>query len=120
MRKSYRKLLPFGQCTPTRITWEELVAHEPGLNDLLIEARSVRPQDNGYFCQDDHWHGGSWLSGSLQLKKRLHRLVGFGATQHDGFMNTCEAWDVAMETLLEAMPPCSKCGCCCADGSFTN
>ena len=36
------------------IVWEELVAHEPLLNKLLIVARGIK--DEGiYFCRDQFW-----------------------------------------------------------------
>ncbi|MBM4070268.1 MAG: hypothetical protein FJ271_15130 [Planctomycetes bacterium] len=98
--------------TPDVIVWDELVAHEPRLNDRLIEALSI-PDDGGYFCRDEAWQG------RRGIKDSLSHLVGFGSCHHDSFLATQQAWDVARDALLEALPPCRNCGCCVSDGSFS-
>lgn len=105
-------------CTPEVIVWEELAAHEPDLNDLLAEVRSIKDDGGPYFCKHDAWAFG-WKNHAA-FKKRIHRLVGIGSRHHDAFLATSQAWDVVLETILEALPPCRKCGCVNADGSFVD
>ena len=90
------------------ITWEELVAHEPDLNDLLIEARSIK-DDGCYFCNHEAYAIG--YKKHRSFKKSLHHLVGFGSRHRNSFLSTSQAWDVAVQTILEALPPCRNCGC---------
>lgn len=97
-------------CTSKIITWEKLVAHEPRLDDVLKDARSIKNQGDQYFCKDYAWTTG-WkhLAG---FKQRIYPLIGFGSCHRNSFLATSQAWDVALETILEALPPCRHCGCC--------
>lgn len=92
------------------IVWEELVAHEPLLNKLLIVARGIK--DEGiYFCRDQFWRS---LPNKPGFRKFLRRYWG---SRHTGsFLQTQEAWDVARDTILQALPPCRNCGCLDAHG----
>ena len=99
------------------VTWEEISAHEPALNDLLIEARSTK-DDGQYFCKHEAYASGH--KNHVSFKKRLNQLVGFSAKKHRGFfLATEQAWRVATNTILEALPLCRTCGCVYPDGSFT-
>ena len=103
------------KCNTKVITWEELVAHEPELNDLLIEARSIKPGPD--FCKHDTLAIG--YKQHRGFKKSLHKLVGFGSRHPYTFLATSQAWDVAIETILESMPPCTNCGCESVDDYLT-
>ena len=103
--------------TSELIVWDELVAHEPRLNDVLIAARATKG-DGKYFCRDETWQG--YFPGKPGFKKLLDPLVGWGATQAKTFLNTADAWNVARDTILHALPPCRNClcvdvsgNCCC-------
>jgi len=98
------------------ITWEELVAHEPSLNDLLIEARSIKDDYGSYFCKREAYVIG-WMKHS-NFSSRIHRLVGFGSCHSNSFLQTAEAWNVVLDTILEALPPCRNCMCVNADEMF--
>src|SRR6516165_2511264 len=50
-------------------TWDELVAIEPRLDELLNEVRKVK-DDGPYFCIEDHVCG---------IRNDIYRLVGWGA-----------------------------------------
>lgn len=103
-------------CNTSATAWDELVAHEPELNDLLIEARSMKG-DERYFCNHEAYALG--FGKHQSFKKRIHRLVGYGATKHrNSFLATSQAYDEVAETLLNAMPPCRNCGCMNECGEF--
>jgi hypothetical protein len=93
------------------LIWEELVAYQPDLNDILIEMKSIK-DDGPYFCKHEVYAMG-W-KGHRSMKRMLYRLVGYGC-RLDGFMITSEAWDLAVKTLLEVLPPCRNCGCCVSE-----
>jgi hypothetical protein len=85
-------------------TWERLAELEPGLQSLLNEARSIR--DDGAasgFCASDIW--------IRCLKPRLRRLAGFDREPSDRVLSTAYAYEIALNKLLDALPPCRNCGC---------
>jgi hypothetical protein len=106
-----------GGCSTEVPTWEELAAREPRLNDVLAEVRSIKDEGGPYFCKHEAWAVG-WKD-LPAFKKRIDRLVGWGSRHRDPLMRTCQAWEVVLEMILEALPPCRSCGCVYADGSFT-
>jgi hypothetical protein len=103
-------------CNTKEITWEELVAHEPGLDDLLRDVRSVKDRGGPYFCKHEAWAHG-WKNRAA-FRNRTYRLVGFGSRHRDSFLATSQAYDVVLETILEALPPCRNCGCVNENGDF--
>ncbi len=88
-------------------TWEDLVAREPRLADLRVAAERVRDVDAS-FCANAVWYG---YGGHLGLKPRLLRLVGWGAQNRDPVLRSCDAYDVAYQTLYDLLPDCRGCGC---------
>ncbi len=89
-------------------TWQDLVEREPRLADLRIAAERIRPAADAPFCANEHWYG---YGGHLGLKPRLIRLVGWGAQSHDPVLRSCDAYDLAYETLYDLLPDCRGCGC---------
>lgn len=113
MRKRKRKLTRTRLPAKTRPpAWYEMVAHEPELNDLLVEARSIT-SNGSYFCNHEAYAFG--CQGHESFKQRLELLVGFGSRHRGSFLGTSQAWDEAVETIIEALPPCYNCGCVCLD-----
>jgi hypothetical protein len=92
-----------------RPTFEALAAQEPRLRDLLAEARSFHDNRDPVFCANAVWIGyGDFRPG---LKYRLSCLVGWGAEQ-GGELRTSDAYDVAYETISQALPDCrGRCLC---------
>ncbi len=90
------------------LTWQDLVEREPRLADLRIVAERVRDAGDGSFCANASWYG---YGGQLGLKPRLLRLVGWGAQSRDPVLRSCDAYDVAYQTLYDLLPDCRGCGC---------
>ncbi len=86
------------------MTWPELVAREPRLEQLLHEARAVRdPGEPDGFCANAVWYG--W-GGNRGLKPRLRELVGWERPSYDPVLSEGVAYDVAYQTIYDALPPC--------------
>jgi hypothetical protein len=92
------------------LTWATLVALEPQLAGLLAEAQAVRDCDTApYFCANAAWFG---YDGHRGFKPRLRRLVGWDRPDGHPALTSCEAYDLAYQTIYEALPPCrGYCGC---------
>lgn len=94
------------------MTWDEMIRIEPQLAELLNDARAVRSTGDD-FCANDVWYGYGPVveAGLAGLKARLCSLVGFGR-DGDGYLGTPEAYDLAYQTIYNALPNCgSRCGC---------
>jgi len=99
-----------------KVTFNELVALEPRLADLLTEARAYKPGPK--FCANAVWYG---YHGSLGLKSKLARLVGWArlvplagaidaATEET--LKSSQAYDVGYGTVYDALPDCGEqCEC---------
>jgi hypothetical protein len=98
------------------ITWEDLAMLEPALNDLLDRARIIKDEGGRFFCPADEIARDR--SGRPSLQWCLDRLVGWHARRRHPLLITSEAWDLALRTILESLPPCRGCGCILPDGSF--
>jgi hypothetical protein len=97
------------------IEWEDLVAHEPRLNDLLAAARAV-PRNGRRHC--NHRAYVERVDGQPSFRDRLEKLVGWYCPHQDTFLASDYAWRVAQDVILQALPPCRNCGCCEPDGTF--
>jgi hypothetical protein len=86
-----------------------LCVREPGLTDLLDEARSHRA--HARFCANAVWYGYAGFKGR-GIKARLCRLVGWYAVSGDPELRGKEAYDVAYRTIYDALPDCRS-GCAC-------
>ena len=93
------------------LTWFELTAHEPELDELLAKVLAIKddPQ-KPCFCADRHYR--SWL------KKEIERLVGVFSKHKGTLLGTSKAYDLVVRTLVNALPPCRNCGCVGPDGNF--
>jgi hypothetical protein len=92
-------------------SWQELVAIEPRLELLLKRAKQHKDdRRRRYFCANEVWYGYGPYYG-LGLKGVLVRLVGFNAGQRHPRLITPEAYDVAYDTVYDALPYCRNCSC---------
>jgi hypothetical protein len=89
---------------PEQISWEELIAHEPRLDDLLAEARSLKAGDG--YCRETVWF---W--GEKSFKRRVCKLIGWDSPHLHTILATCEAYSLAYQTIRDALPPC-RCPTC--------
>jgi hypothetical protein len=97
---------------PKPPTWRQLVAAEPRLARLLREARAVDGSADD-FCANSVWYG---YDGPLSLRERVSRLVGWDRKPHP-LLGTEDAYDVAYDTIYDALPDCRDCGCA-REGDF--
>lgn len=91
----------------TAPTFADLVKLEPKLGELLTEAKSYHTSQNPEFCANAAWYG---YGGEPGIKPRLLKLVGW--ERPGGLhwpLSTPAAYDVAYDTLFEALPDCGKC-----------
>jgi hypothetical protein len=86
-----------------------LARREPRLRGLLAEARAHHSNRAAVFCANAVWYG--YPGFRPGLKARLSRLVGWMA-QPEGDLRTCEAYDVAYQTIYRTLPDCrGRCQC---------
>src|SRR5262249_27834475 len=91
------------------LTFENLVAHEPRLADLLEEARSYHKKRPRGFCRYDTWY--SWRQPERGLRRRMAQLVGW-ETGRDDVLGTSAAYELAYRTIYGALPACKHGGGC--------
>ncbi len=97
------------------ISWSTLVSLEPALNDLLARASAVT-DTGGRFCPVEEFTREE--PGQSSLLTSMSELVGWHARRRHPLLVTSEAWDLALSTILENLPPCRGCGCILPDGTF--
>jgi hypothetical protein len=90
------------------LTFAELAKREPRLLDLLAEAQAHHRNREPVFCANAVMLG--YPGFQPGLKNRLRRLVGWEAGQ-GGMLRTREAYDLAFQTIYQALPDCRRCGC---------
>ena len=83
-----------------KLTWKRLIKIEPRLLALYDEAKAVDGNAE-HFCANTVWYE--------RFKPRLFSLVGWECG--NPAIRTQEAWDLAYETIYEALPPCRDCLC---------
>ena len=89
----------------TSLTWNDLVRLEPGLQQLLSEALSIKDDGTAAsFCANRQWYRGG-------LRARLVSLVGWYAQSGKPDLMTCDAYLLAYETVYSALPDCRSCWC---------
>jgi hypothetical protein len=90
-------------------TWQQLVRLEPRLLELAkraLEADAGRDT----FCANAVWYGYDEHKG---IRPALCELVGWGAAIYaPPLLKTEAAYDVAYETIYQALPDCSHEGIC--------
>lgn len=84
-------------------TWDELVALDARFGDLLNLARSHHESRRRRFCANRVY---VW-----QLKPRLEELAGCTRRVGPDLLRTEAAYDVARETVYDALPDCRGCAC---------
>jgi hypothetical protein len=84
--------------------WQELVAIEPRLGELLDAVVAADDGAAPRFCADVEW--------SRRFKQQLWRLVGFMARKDNEKLRSTQAYDLATQKCFAALPPCrGGCGC---------
>jgi hypothetical protein len=92
-----------------RLTFERLADLEPRLRALLEEARAHHSDPSPDFCANAVFYGYAHVRQGL--KARLLKLVGWESGRHD-LLGTSAAYDVAYDTIFEALPDCrGNCAC---------
>lgn len=102
---------------PDNPTWDDLVAREPQLDDLLADAKAVR-----YCCWSCAWYGRPASDRAPKLpglKKRLVHLVGWSSRHENPGIRESAVYDKAYFTVISAIPEgtahrCRWCGEKCA------
>lgn len=86
------------------LTWEDLVAREPHLADLLERVSGIRDTgETPSFCANHLW---------LEVfRPELFDLVGWLASRKDGVLRSSAAYDVAYKRIYNALPACRDCSC---------
>ena len=88
------------------MTFDEIVAAEPRVGELMREAQAVK-YSGPKFCANAVWYG---YSGHRGIKPRLETLVGWFA--ENKALTDNHTYDVAYQTIYDALPSCgSKCSC---------
>lgn len=82
------------------MTWAEIITIEPYLETMRKDAAAIDGSDE-HFCANERWYG--------DFKPRVCALVGWDAA--DGRLAFDQAYDVAYQTIYDALPPCKNCGC---------
>ncbi len=87
--------------------FEKLCGMEPRLQALYKKAKGMRDDPSRpSFCANAVWFG---ALGEEGLRGEMARLVGWFAENPE--LRTTEAYDIAYETLYQALPNCRACGC---------
>ena len=88
----------------TSLTWETLLAIDPGLDDVLAIARTVKDDKSKWsFCQREVWNS--------EIRHRLMQLVSWQCERYNTILRTCLAFDVALREIRKVLPPCRRCEC---------
>ena len=90
------------------MTFADLVEMEPELGKLLDEAKSHHQNTPDHFCANAVWYG---YAGWPGLKPRVAKLVGTEARLQGTILNTHLAYDIAYDTISDALPDCRDCTC---------
>jgi hypothetical protein len=88
------------------LTWAKLVRAEPRLGRLLAEVRSIERElwatrEDGEICLDGYSSVRVYLD---VIKPNVEHLVGWGRRGGPDFLQTSEAYALAIDTIYEALP----------------
>lgn len=86
-----------------RLSWEMLANLEFELAELLHDARCADSYDAKRFCRETLWYS--------EVKPILVRIVGHERPDYHPILGTSAAYEIAYDTILEAMPACRNCSC---------
>lgn len=109
------------------VTWPLLVELEPKLGELWMRARLEWAEEPAEYCSVRIWYGygkdGEKVGLAYSkdgrghgLKSLICDLVGWSVKHRGGnpVLASSEAYDIAYETVLDALPSCrGRCGCNC-------
>lgn len=84
------------------LTWTQLVRLEPRLGQFHLDCRFADHHEPDGFDAELAWNGTQTVPG---LKHRLDLLVGAHADGQDPRIRTSQAYDLACEECLKALPP---------------
>lgn len=87
----------------SKITWEQIIELEPML--LTLYSAAMRADKGGVsFCKPYAWYGEGGF------KEQLLCLVGHQRIEDEPeILNLADAYDIAYQTILDAIPPCRNC-----------
>ncbi len=94
------------QTTAAGKGWSELFRHEPRLVSLLAETGAV--EGGPGFCANAVWYGDE----DHGLRGRVSALVGWDVEDDDSVLGTRGAYDLAYDTVYDALPCCRHNGPC--------
>lgn len=101
------------KATTENPAWTALTRKEPRLRELLGRARSVQDDGEDVFCANHRWYGcGEFRTCPVckgGLKLVLSTLVGRNADNIE--LEDSKAYDLAYETIYQALPDCRGCNC---------
>lgn len=105
-------LLKINRGNPESSTWLRLVELEPRLETLLRRAQTEWATEPAEYCAMRMWYGHP--SPRDGLRDTVSDLVGWTAKHRGAHPELCTslAYDIAYETVFDALPPCrGRCGC---------
>jgi hypothetical protein len=90
---------------PERPTFAQLVALEPRLADLLARAKEFRRGRKriSYEAVLEEWYGRRDVQWDRGLRGAVVHLVGFMRKDGDPILHTAAAYDVAYDTIFDAL-----------------
>jgi hypothetical protein len=89
--------LPIGNDTYP-LTWDDVLNQEPRLAELLADAKEVDASKDPDYCRHAYFDS--------HFKPRILKLVRVGRRTESGIYASSESCEVALQTILEALPDC--------------
>jgi hypothetical protein len=86
--------------TSQKITYDQLAALEPELNELL-----ERAENHPGNCANQGWYGKDGIRAAMTLTVGHRRILG------PEELRTSAAYDICYKHLYSALPDCNGCGC---------
>jgi hypothetical protein len=85
---------------------------EPLLLRLLRRAQNCHRDKSARFCANEEWYGCGAHNYGWGLKRELAKLVGYQRSDEHPVLSTEHAYDLAYDTIYEALPNCrGSCAC---------
>lgn len=95
--------------SPEALSWDGLVDADYRLGVLLDLIEDLKPGD-GHFCANEAWYGTT--DPDAGIRARMDALVGWNREESTpDLLQSREAYDLAYDTLYDALPNCRGCGC---------
>jgi len=86
----------------TKKRFKEICEIEPLICAMYLEAKAYQKTAEENFCANNIWYG--------KMKMRFVELVGWSARRKE--LRNCIDYDVAYDTIYEALPDCKHPGWC--------